>query len=275
VNNNDMGKQLDALKRQIGAVVADMHARKLAIPAGALLAAIVLAVVLLPKSSTPPTAPPVAAAPPVTKTTPVAQISLISNTSIDEDTPLTSSSDPFIGKGNYACKKIGSNPDIYECQVADLKLRVVCSGDASGDPCDGGKGDGASGAAGATGGGGESGGSTGATGGGTGGSGKKKSKPKSSAYYVVDVSIDGTTKKDVVAGDTLPKISAPLAVYAGTNDAHTKGIFIAADGVVVTGVVVDATFGSFSLKKGQTATLTDATGAAHKLTLKSIDKVTK
>jgi hypothetical protein len=274
MSDRDMNKQFDAIKREVTNTLADMHARKLAIPAGALLLAIVAAMVMLPKGSTPVTPPPVAAAPPLTKTTPVAQISLVPATTIDGDAPLTTSSDPFSGSGGYDCKKIGSNPDTYNCKVADLMLRVVCTAEANSAPCA--PTEGSTGSTGATSGGdsGTSGGSGGSTES-TGGNGKSKSKSKSSSYYVVDVSIDGSTKKDVVAGDTLPKSSDPLVVYAGTNDAHTKGIFIAGDGVTVTGVVVDQTFGSFALKKGQTATLTDATGAAHKITLKSIDKVSK
>ena len=56
MNNRDLNKQLDALKRQVTDLVRELHARKLAIPAGALLLAIVAAVFMLPKASTPPRA---------------------------------------------------------------------------------------------------------------------------------------------------------------------------------------------------------------------------
>lgn len=281
MKNKDFNKQFDAFKRQASDLVRELHARKLAIPAAALLLAIVAAIVLLPKAATPPAAPSTATAPVVQpKVARVAQVSLIEPASLDDDIPLANSEDPFLGTSGYKCSKVSSNPKTYDCIVADLKVRIICTGEGQGAPCTGGEGGatgGGGGASSSTGSGDSSGGSTDSTGGSGGGgdSGGGDSGRTKSTYYVVDVSIDGTTKKDVVAGDELPKSSAPLAVYAGTNDAHTKGVFIAADGVVVTGVPVDQTFGSFVLKKGETATLTDANGAEHKMTLKSISKVTK
>jgi hypothetical protein len=275
MNNKDLNKQFDAFKRQVTDVVKDMHARKLAVPAAALLCAIVAAFVLLPQAATPPPAPPTATTPVHTaKVARVAQVSLIEESSLDEDIPLTNSADPFAGSDTkYNCTKVGSNPKSYECQVADLKVRIICTGEGATGPCAGNDGStSGTGASSSTGSGGGSTGSTGTSGGGKSGGGSGGSK---SAYYTVTVSIDGTTKKNVVAGDSLPKSAGALAVYAGTNDAHTKAVFIAADGVIPTGVPVDATFGSFSLKKGQTVTLTDASGAEHKMTLKSISKVTK
>lgn len=283
----DLNKQFEALKRQATDLVREMHARRLAIPAAALLCAIVAALVLLPEGSTPPPTPPTAAAPAVQpKVARVAQVSLIEPSRLGEDIPLANSDDPFAGSGEgYNCTKITSDPKTFECKVADLKVRVVCTGgEASGGPCS--KSEGASGGTGAAGGSSSAGGSSGSGGssestGGSGGSGDSgsnggSSEPKTkSTYYTVTVSIDGTTKKNVEAGTDLPDSSDALAVYAGTNDSRTKGVFIAADGVVVTGVKVDETFGSFSLEKGKSATLTDKNGTPHKLTLKSISKVTK
>ena len=281
MNSNDLNKRFDALKRQCMDVVRDLHARKLAIPAGALLAAIVAAMILLPQGSAPPPAPPTAATPTVKPAVErVAQVSLIQPSSLDEDIPLTNSTDPFTGTGGYTCTRVGSGtPKTYDCIVSDLTVRIVCTATGGAGPCA----DSAGGSTGGTGGtsSGGSGGGTSTGGGstptsGNGGGTKNPTKKKSTtSYYVVTVSIDGTTTKDVVAGDELPNSTSPLAVYAGTNDAHTKAVFISADGVTVTGVPVDSTFGSFTLSTGKTATLTDAKGAAHKLTLKSIAKVTK
>ncbi|MBJ7353681.1 MAG: hypothetical protein JHC98_02555 [Thermoleophilaceae bacterium] len=277
MNGKDLNKQLDALKRQATDLVRELHARKLAIPAGALLLAILAAVFLLPQSSSPPAAPPTATAPPVqSKVARVAQVSLIEPSSLDEDVPLANSEDPFIGKSGYKCSKVGSNPKTYDCIVSDLKVRIICTGETGSGPCaEGGGATAGGGASSGTGSGGDGGGATGGGDSGGGDSGGGDSGDSKSYYYVVTVSIDGTTKKNVVAGTELPKTSDALVVYAGTNDAKNKAVFISGDGVIVTGVKVDATFGSFSLKKGETATLTDANGAEHKLTLKSISKVTK
>jgi hypothetical protein len=286
MKNKDLNKQFEAFKRQAVDVVRDMHARKLAIPAAALLFAIAVAIVMLPQGASAPPAPPAAAAPVVQpKVERVAQVSLIEPSTLGEDIPVSNSEDPFAGSdGGYKCTKVSSSPKSFDCLVADLKVRIICTAESTTGPCAaastaGATGGGSGGSTSSTGSGGGSGsGSTGTTGtpstpgGGNsnGGSGGKKT-----AYYTVTVSIDGTTKKNVVAGDELPKSIGALAVYAGTNDAHTKGVFIASDGVTVSGVTTDATFGSFSLKKGQTATLTDVNGAEHKLTLKKITRATK
>lgn len=277
--DRDFNKQFDAMKRQGSDLVREMHARKLAIPAGALLLALVAALVLLPKSSPPPAAPPTASAP-VTKPkiARIAQVSLIEPAAIDEDIPLTSSTDPFTGETSYTCEKVSSDPKAYRCLVSNIMILVLCNEEGGSGPCatDEGKGAGASG-----GGGGATGGTTvpGGTdtpgevkppGNGGGGSGEKKT-----VYYTVTVSIDGSTKKNVEAGTELPKTSGALVVYAGPNDANTKGVFILADGVTADGVKVDDTFGSFALSKNQTVTLTDVNGVEHKMTLKSINKATK
>ena len=93
MNGNDLSKQFDALRRRFVDLVADLHARKLAIPAGALLAAVVAALVLLPKSPTPPAAPPSTANVPATakKDEQVAQISMINPGKRGEDIPRASS----------------------------------------------------------------------------------------------------------------------------------------------------------------------------------------
>ncbi|MBJ7457868.1 MAG: hypothetical protein JHD02_01640 [Thermoleophilaceae bacterium] len=282
MKTDDLNKQIDALKRGAMDVARDMHARKLAIPAAALLVAIVAAVMVLPKASTPTPPPPTADLPaPEQKVVRVAQVSLIEGSSLGEEVPLANSEDPFAGSGDgYDCTRVGSSePKVYDCKVADLKVRIICTAEAGSGPCS--ETEGATGSAsGSTDKTGESGGSTsgtGESGGGKSGGGDSggNSGGSKTVYYTVTVSLDGTTKKNVVAGDELPESDGALVVYAGTNDAHDKAVFIASDGVVPSGVPVDATFGSFTLKKGETATLTDVNGAEHKLTLKSISKVTK
>lgn len=275
--DRDFNKQFDALKRQGSDLVREMHARKLAIPAGALLLALVAALILLPKSSPPPAAPPTATAPVVKpKIARVAQVSLIEPSSIDEDIPLTSSTDPFTGETGYKCEKVSSDPEVYRCIVSDILILVMCNEEGGSGPCSNeDKAAGASGGTGAPVGGGSTGGTTvpGETkppSSGGGGSGGTKT-----VYYTVTVSIDGSTKKNVEAGTELPNSNGSLVVYAGPNDANSKGVFILADGVTADGVKVDDTFGSFALSKNQTVTLTDVNGVEHKMTLKSINKATK
>lgn len=277
--DRDLNKQFDAIKRQGSDLVREMHARKLAIPAGALLLALVAALVLLPKGSTPPAAPPTASAPvEKPKIARVAQVSLIEPSTIDEEIPLTSSADPFTGTTGYKCEKVSSNPRAYRCIVSDIAVLVLCNEEGGSGPCSKEEGAG-EGASGTTSGDAGSGGSTGGT------TVPGETKPPSSGggdsggtktvYYTVTVSIDGSTKKNVEAGTELPKSNGALVVYAGPNDANSKGIFILADGVTADGVKVDETFGSFALSKNQTVTLTDVNGVEHKMTLKSINKATK
>lgn len=281
MGGGDLNKQLEALKRQFMDLVRDLHARKLAVPAGALLAAIVAAVVLLPKSSTPPPAPPTATTP-VTKPKiePVAQISMIKPSSIDEDVPLSSSTNPFIGSSSYSCKQIGSNPKTMECEVGDLAVRVICAPEDSSPACAGGTG--ASGATGSASGG-SGGGSTSGTGGsGTGGSGGSggstgggDSGGKAKWYiFSAAVKIDLNTYKDVQPSDVLPN-SSPLVAFTGGTIDKKYGYFQAANGVTVSGVDVDPNFEAFILKVGQSATLTDRDGVDHKITLKSLKLVPK
>lgn len=274
MKGGDLNTQLEALKRQVVDLVHELHARKLAIPAGALLLAIVAAVVVLPKASAPPPAPPTASADTVApRVARVAQVSLVEPTPFGDDIALSNSSDPFTGSTGYSCELVSSNPKSYDCIVSDLKVRIICTEEGGGGPCSpkGGASDESGGSSGETGG--DTGGSTPSTG--DGGTTTPKKKSTKVTYYMVSVSLDGKTIKDVEAGDELPSAKNPLVVYAGTNDANNKGVFIAGDGVTVTGVKVDSTFGSFSLSKGQSATLTDANGVAQKLTLKSITKVTE
>lgn len=280
MNGDDLNKQFDALKRGAVDLVSEMHSRKLAIPAAALVLAILAAVVLLPSSPTPAPVPPAAVAP-APQAQPavarVAQVSVIEPASLDEDIPLTSTTDPFTGTSGYKCTRVGSGePKKYDCEVSDLKVRIICTSDSSTGPCAESEGStGGTGSAGSAGGSEADGGSGGSgeapkTGGGD--SAPKKTK---TTYYTASVLLDGSTISNVEAGTELPKTSGTLVVYAGANDANTKGVFILADGVTASGVVVDETFGSFALAKDKSVTLTDANGVEHKMTLKKLTKVTK
>lgn len=271
---------MDQIRRAASDLVAELHARKLAIPAAVLLVAIVAAAIVLPKSITPPPPEPVtsAATPEVIEQPAQVSLKLVGVTPLDNDIPLANSSDPFVGTDSADCTRVGSGePKQFDCRIGDLVVRVMCPPTEEGDPGVGicAEKSGSTSATGSSGGGGsgsES-GSTEKTG--DGGSGeKKKSTPKSS-YYVATVELDGKTFSNVVAGDPLPNTTNTLVTYAGTNDSNTRGIFLAGDKVTVTGVAVDDELGSFELAKGKSATLTDETGAVHTMTLKSLKKVTK
>lgn len=279
-NNQNM----DQIRRVASDMVAELHARKLAIPAAVLLVATIAAAIVLPKSSTPPPPEPVVnGGAQIEQIEQPAQVSLklIGVTPLTNDIPLTNSSDPFAGKSNSDCTRVGSGePKQFDCKIGDLMVRVMCPAKGDGDTGSGicaSK----SGATAETGGGstektgGSDGGMTAPTGDGKSGTGdKKKSTPKVS-YYVAGVTLDGKSFSNVVAGDPLPSTGNPLATYAGTNDSNNRGIFIAGDKVTVTGVPLDEELGSFELAKGDSATLTDADGVVHTLTLKSLKKVTK
>ena len=207
---------------------------------------------------------------------------LVGVSNLEDDVPLTESENPFGGKGSYKCRETKSSaPKEFECLVGDMLVNYRCPVTQADDP-----GTGAcatkSGASGGTGASsstgktdsGSGGGSTGDTGGGNTDGNKKKPSTKET-YYVASVTLDGKSFSNVVAGDPLPNATAPLATYAGTNDSNTRGLFIAGDKVAVTGVAIDEDLGVFELAKGKTATLTDESGVVHKLTLKSLKKVTK
>lgn len=271
---------MEQIRRAASDLVAELHARKLAIPAAVLLVATLAAAIVLPKSVTPAPPEPVttAKAPEVIETPAQVSLKLVGVTPLENDIPLANSSDPFVGTDSADCTRVGSGePKQFDCRIGDLVVRVMCPVTADGDAgvgiCAEKSGStSATGSSGSAGSGSES-GSTQSTG--DGGSGdKKKTTPKSS-YYVASIEIDGKTFSNVVAGDPLPNTTNTLATYAGTNDSNTRGIFLAGDKVTVTGVAIDDELGSFELAKGKSATLTDETGTVHTLTLKSLKKVTK
>lgn len=271
----------DQLRRQASDFVAELHAHRLAIPAGVILAAIVAAIFIMPKSATPP--PP---APVVNQDTgeveeaPVqVSLKLTGVSDLEDDIPLTASANPFGDKGSYKCRVTKSSaPKEFECLVGDMLVNYRCPVTPASDPGVGACAtkSGASGEAGATGESGKTefdGGSTDAPGN-TNDDNNKKPATKET-YYVAGMTLDGKAFSNVEAGDELPNATAPLVTYAGTNDSNTRGVFIAGDKVTVTGVTVDEDLGVFELAKGKSATLTDEAGVVHKLTLKSLKKVTK
>lgn len=272
MNGDDLKRQLDVLKRHFMDLVRDLHARKLAIPAGALLAAIVAALVLLPKGSSSVPAPPAASAPVVKpKIEPVAQISMVNASSLDEAIALTSSSDPFGGSTGYSCRQISSNPRTMECNVGGMQLRVICAKDDPSPACA--TGEGASGATGGAGGGGQTPGGSETGGGSTGGTGDGSDGSRKVWYaFEATLKIDNKTYKRVQVGDAEPS-SAPLVVFAGADSSSSTATFIAAEGVTVSGVPIDPDFRAFNLRVGRTATLEDVTGKKHKLKLASLKLV--
>lgn len=264
-------EQLEAIKRHASELIEDMRMRKLLLPAVVLLAAIVAAIVVLPKKGEPVTAP-VAATPPPAQTAPVKQtepieISLIKPSSVGDGPELTSSSNPFLGTGDYTCSTISNGePKVLSCEISGLKVRVVCPPDAADPPC--GKGQsGASGEAGASG---ESGGSSGSTGG---GETTPKKTPVKTYEYRVSVLFDNKSIKNLRPGDKIPSDSQPYVTFRGVNDSATRAVFRAASGSTVTGVTVDKTGLEFVLSKDKSATITTLTGETHTLKLTGIKKV--
>lgn len=275
---NKNNQQLDMIKRQFMDLVNELHARKLAIPAGLLLVGIVGAMILLPKGSTPPPPPSSAdAGIEVPEQVRVAQVSVVEDSKVDDDETLAGSENPFMGKDSANCTtKQSGDPKILECRIGDLLVSVVCPPDTESGKCgkDAKAGGGASSSTGKS----EGGGTTGSTGGTGGGSDKKSGGNKDDSrvtYYVVTVTLDGRTYSNVLAGDALPNERNATVIFAGTTSSNKKAIFLAGDGVAVSGTPSDEELGTFELAKGKSATLTDAAGVEHKLTLKKITKVTK
>jgi hypothetical protein len=276
MGGNNSSQSFDQLKRAFLDLVNELHSRKLAIPAGAVLVAILAAVFLLPKSPAPPApvaATPVANQQQTVNADEVVKLKMVGVSSLDNGDPISHSSDPFEGKAGTKCVRIGSGtPKRFACRVGDQLMLFECLPDVEVGICA--PDTGASGATGAV-----PGTDTGGGGGGatppTGDTTPKKKKHVKKTYFEVSVSIDGRTYTHVIAGDSLPNDANTLAVYAGATTSGKKAIFISGDGVTITGAVVDEELGNFELSKGQTVTITDKLAAQHTLTLKSITKVTK
>ncbi len=266
-NKNDM----DKLKRQAGDLVADLQARKLLIPAVALLVAIVAAMLVLPKSPAPP--PPVQTAPVADTTDQSANVKQVASLTLVSATPLTyvpqtfSEENPFAVSSDVNCRMTkSSKPREFECVIGATVAVFKCLESDEIAMCTD------SGSSGSTG---ESGGS-GETGSSGGGDSPNKNKKKSkSTYYVVDVEFDGDTKKSIEAGEVLPTSGVPVVYYAGPNSSGNKAIFVLADGVSLQGADADPDLGTFELSAGDEVVLTTSDGVIHQMQLSKIRKVTK
>ncbi|MGH2907197.1 MAG: hypothetical protein ACRDKI_10575 [Solirubrobacterales bacterium] len=266
------GQSFDQLKRAFMDLVNELHARKLAVPAAVVLVAIFAAVFMLPKAPAPP--PPANTAPVADTSTQkvdseaVVKLKLVGVSKLEDKTPLTGSANPFGNRGGTVCVQVGSSPKKFECLAGGYVTTYTCLAGQTEGIC----GDIQKGATGETGAGG---GSTQETGGTPTPEEKKTPTHKKTTYYVVDVTLDGRTHNNVIAGASLPNETSPLVYFAGvTGSSNDKALFIAGDGVTVTGASADSA-GNFSLTKGKSATLTDAGGVQHSFKLKSISKVTK
>lgn len=268
------GNDLEKIKRQAGDLISDMHARKLAVPAGILLVLIVAVMLVLPKSPTPP--PPVQTAPSANAKQQQPQIAQVANLTLISATPLTASpltfgtNNPFAVKAGVKCHVVkSSKPRVVECLIGSTLVKYKCLPSDDTGPCAIAAPTGATGASGG-------GGSTGSSGGGTSPpSGGGGGKPKTSTFYVVDVTFDGKKVNSVVAGGVLPTTGSSIVFYAGTNSAGNKAIFVLADGVTVQGATADPNLGNFEMSKGSEVVLTATDGSIHKLKLRKITKVTR
>lgn len=266
-NKNDVEK----LKRQASDLVAELQARKLLIPAAALLVAIVAAMVVLPKSPAPP--PPVQTAPVADTTDETVNVKQVANLTLVSTTPLTyvpqtfSEENPFAVSSDVDCRMTkSSKPREFECVIGATVATFKCLDSDEFAMCTG------SGSSGSTGGAGGS-GETGSSGGGDSPNGKKKKSE--STYYVIDVDFDGDSKKSIEAGEVLPSSGTPVVYYAGPNSSGKKAIFVLADGVSVQGPEADPDLGTFELSAGDEAVLTTSDGVIHQMQLSKIRKVTK
>lgn len=262
-------EQLETVKRHLGELIDDMRTRKLLLPAGVLLVAIVAAIIMLPNKSE-PVVPPTAATPPIqtkqVKQEQAIEISLVKPSAVGSGPELTSSSNPFLGTSSYDCTTISSGtPKVLSCEISGLKVRVTCPADAADPPCA--KPEGSTGGGGST----EDTGS-GSTGS-TGGTSEPKKTPVKVYEYRVSVLFDNKSIKSVRPNEDIPSPSQPYVIYTGVNDSASRASFKAASGSSVTGVTVDRTGLVFVLKEDQTATITTISGEVHKLKLTAISKV--
>lgn len=268
----DGGNDFDKIKRQANDLIADLHARGLAIPAGILLALIVAALFVLPKS---PAGTPVAQiAPTVDVTaqtgdddlTKMADISMVSAVPLKSEPQTYGQENPFMVDPKVKCVVTKSSvPRRFSCVIGASVVTYRCNEADDTEICNG--------AEGPTGGGGGT-GSTGSPDGGAPPDGGTEEKKKTT-YYVVDVEFNGKTITSVEAGDVLPTSGSAVVFYAGPNSSGSKAIFVLADGVEVQGAEADPELGTFELSAGDEVVLTTSAGVVHQLALNKIRKVTK
>lgn len=270
----DSGNELEKLKRQAGDLVAELHARNLAIPAGLLVVLILVAVFVLPKSAAPPE--PVNATPIVqnddkkVELAKVANITVVDAVSLSEDkTPGYGQANPFkVGTDTTCQYKVGSSPREFRCIIGSTVVYYKCMPSDDGFGCT--APEGGTGSSGGT-------GTTQPTGGipptdDNGGNTEKKTKI---TYYTIDVTYDGKTYKGLEGGDQLPSSGTPIVFYAGPNSKASKALFVLGDNVTVQGAQADPDLGTFEISKGDEVVLTESNYQVHSLKLKKITKVTK
>lgn len=275
----DRGNELEKFKRQASDLIADLHSRNLAIPAGILLVLIVGAILVLPKSSVPP---PAQTAPTATKAqgdelkpAQVANLKLVDATPLKTRMMTFGTENPFALSTDVRCREIkGKKPKAFVCVIGDTLVWYQCMASDDDEICSE---TGASGSTGSSGSGGGGGGTdaTGSPDGGGNPNGDTTPKQKKSTYYVVDVELDGKTVKSVEAGDALPTSGSSLVFYAGPTSSNKKAIFVLADGISVQGADADPDLGTFELSAGDEVVLTTAEGESHQLQLRKLRKVTK
>lgn len=272
----DKGNEIDKFKRQAGDLIADMHARNLAIPAAVLIVMILAAVFVLPKSPAPQE--PVSSTPIAKSDGNKVELAKVANLTVvsakplgDESVPDYGQANPFkVGTDTNCTYKSGTDPREFQCVIGSTVVNYKCMPSDTGKACTDALGSTGGGSSGGT-------GSSDATGGtqptdGTGGDGTKKTKV---TYYTVDVVYDGKTYKGLEGGDQLPKSGTPIVFYAGPNSKAKKALFVLGDGVTVQGVQADPDLGTFELAKGDEVVLTESNYQVHSLKLTKITKVTK
>lgn len=274
----DRGNEFEKFKRQAGDLIADLHARNLAIPAGVLVAMILAAMFVLPKSPTPP--PPVNATPISANDddkklalAKVANISIVAAVPLDEAPQTYGEFNPFkVGTATNCEYKVGSSPREFRCVIGDTVVYYKCRPSDKSPGCTmsdeeiSGKGTTA-----------PTGGSTETTGGTPPPDDNppdSKTKTKTT-YYTIDVTYDGKTYKGLEAGDQLPSSGTAIVFYAGPNDSAKKAGFVLGDNVSVQGAEADPDLGTFEISVGDEVVLTESNYQVHSLKLKKITKVTK
>lgn len=261
-------EQLDSAKRYAAEIVEDMRSKNLLLPAIVIVVAIVVAMVLLPNRDTAVLdATPIAPVPtkPIANQTPEPmEITLIKPDAIGDNGPLSDSRNPFRGTGSYTCKTVRTGPPkVLDCLTSGLEVRVFCPLDLTEPPC----GDPETTAAGeATGSTGAGGGSTPETGGG--------GAPVEITVYRATVRLDGRTYRNLDQGDNVPPSGTTVAKFETVSkDGKTASFRLAEGSTARSG-------GSYTietknplmieLKKGRSATITDAAGKVHTLKLQEI-----
>lgn len=274
----DRGNEFEKFKRQASDLIADLHARNLAIPAGVLVAMILAAIFVLPKSPTPP--PPVNATPIATNKNDkklalakVANISVVAAIPLEDAPETYGESNPFkVGTDTNCEYKVGSSPRQFRCIIGSTVVYYECRPSDKGPGCTMSDQEIAG-----TGGTGSTGGSTQNTGGTT----PPPDNPPDgntktvTTYYTVDVTYDGKTYKGLEAGDQLPSSGNAIVFYAGPNSSAKKAGFVLGDNVSVQGAEADPDLGTFEISVGDEVVMTESNYQVHTMKLKKITKVTK